>query len=66
MFESVNETATEYVFVRNPHYWGEKPEVDSFCVFSVSFARISDLKENSFQVIRIIIKNVFVIFKKFI
>lgn len=28
MFESVNETATEYTFVKNPNYWGEEPDVD--------------------------------------
>ena len=32
MFESVNETATEYTFVKNPNYWGEEPDVDSFKV----------------------------------
>ena len=32
MFESVNETATEYTFVKNPNYWGEEPDVDRFKV----------------------------------
>ncbi len=44
MFESVNETATEYTFVRNPYYWGEKPDVDSFKVVVIPESKVAAMK----------------------
>lgn len=44
MFESVNETATEYVFVRNPHYWDEKPDVDSFTVKIIPDSKVAAMQ----------------------
>lgn len=44
MFESVNATATEYVFVSNPYYWGEKPEVDSFKVKIIPDSKVAAMQ----------------------
>ena len=44
MFESVNETATEYTFVRNPYYWGEAPDADSFTVRIIPETKVSAMK----------------------
>lgn len=44
MFESVNDTATEYTFVRNPYYWGETPDVDCFKVVIIPESKVSAMK----------------------
>ena len=41
MFESVNATATEYTFVKNPDYWGEAPDVDSFTVKIIPESKVT-------------------------
>ena len=45
MFESVNDTATEYTFVRNPYYWGETPDVDSFKVVIIPESKVLHMQE---------------------
>ena len=53
MFESVNETATEYTFVKNPNYWGEvipESKVAAMRSGEVDFIIGSDtLDANSYQ-----------------
>ena len=44
MFESVNDTATEYTFVRNPNYWGEEPDVDSFTVKVIPESKVAAMR----------------------
>ena len=44
MFDSVNETATEYTFVRNPYYWGEAPDVDSFTVKIIPESKVTAMR----------------------
>ena len=44
MFESVNDTATEYTFVRNPNYWGEDPDVDSFTVKVIPESKVAAMR----------------------
>lgn len=44
MFESVNETATEYTFVKNPNYWGEKPDVDRFTVKVIPESKVAAMR----------------------
>ena len=44
MFESVNETATEYTFVKNPNYWGEEPDVDSFTVKVIPESKVAAMR----------------------
>lgn len=44
MFESVNETATEYTFVKNPNYWGEEPDVDRFTVKVIPESKIAAMR----------------------
>lgn len=44
MFESVNDTATEYTFVKNPNYWGEEPDVDSFKVVIIPESKTVAMK----------------------
>ncbi len=45
MFDSVNATATEYKFVRNPYYWGEKSDVDSFKVVIIPESKVAAMKK---------------------
>ena len=44
MFESVNETATEYTFVKNPNYWGEEPDVDRFIVKVIPESKVAAMR----------------------
>ena len=44
MFEGVNDTATEYTFVRNPNYWGEEPDVDSFTVKVIPESKVAAMR----------------------
>lgn len=44
MFESVNETATEYTFVKNPYYWGEEPDVDRFTVKVIPESKVAAMR----------------------
>jgi nickel transport system substrate-binding protein len=44
MFKSVNDTATEYTFVRNPNYWGEEPDVDSFTVKVIPESKVAAMR----------------------
>ena len=44
MFEGVNDTATEYTFVRNPNYWGEEPDVDSFTVKIIPESKVAAMR----------------------
>ena len=44
MFESVNETATEYTFVKNPNYWGDAPDVDSFTVKIIPESKVTAMR----------------------
>lgn len=44
MFESVNDTATEYTFVRNPNYWGEEPDIDSFTVKVIPESKVAAMR----------------------
>ena len=44
MFEGVNDTATEYTFVRNPNYWGEDPDVDSFTVKIIPESKVAAMR----------------------
>ena len=44
MFESVNETATEYTFVKNPNYWGEEPDVDRFTVKVIPESKVAAMR----------------------
>ena len=44
MFESVNETATEYTFVKNPNYWGEDPDVDRFIVKVIPESKVAAMR----------------------
>lgn len=44
LYESVNETATEYRFVSNPNYWGEKPEVEAFTVKIIPESKIAAMR----------------------
>ena len=44
MFGSVNETATEYTFIRNPNYWGTAPDVDSFTVVVIPESKVAAMK----------------------
>ena len=44
MFEGVNDTATEYTFVRNPNYWGEDPDVDSFTVKVIPESKVAAMR----------------------
>ena len=44
MFESVNDTATEYTFVRNPEYWGEAPDVESFKVKIIPESKVTAMR----------------------
>lgn len=44
MFESVNATATEYTFVKNPNYWGEAPEVESFTVKVIPESKVTAMR----------------------
>ena len=47
MFESVNDTATEYTFVRNPYYWGEAPDVDSFKVVIIPDSKVAAMRSGN-------------------
>ena len=47
MFESVNDTATEYTFVRNPYYWGEKPDVERFKVVIIPETKVAAMKSGN-------------------
>ena len=47
MFESVNDTATEYTFVRNPYYWGEAPDVDSFKVVIIPESKVAAMRSGN-------------------
>ena len=44
MFESVNETATEYTFVKNPNYWGEEPDADRFTVKVIPESKVAAMR----------------------
>lgn len=44
MFESVNETATEYTFVKNPYYWGEEPDVERFTVKVIPESKVAAMR----------------------
>lgn len=44
MFESVNETATEYTFVKNPNYWGEESDVDRFTVKVIPESKVAAMR----------------------
>lgn len=44
MFESVNETATEYTFVKNPNYWGQEPDVDRFTVKVIPESKVAAMR----------------------
>ena len=44
MFEGVNDTATEYTFVRTPNYWGEDPDVDSFTVKVIPESKVAAMR----------------------
>ncbi len=44
MFKSVNSTATEYTFVKNPNYWGEAPDVDSFTVKVIPESKVTAMR----------------------
>ena len=44
MFESVNETATEYTFVKNPNDWGEEPDVDRFTVKVIPESKVAAMR----------------------
>ena len=44
MFESVNETATEYTFVKNPNYWGEEPDVERFTVKVIPESKVAAMR----------------------
>ena len=44
MFESVNETATEYTFVKNPNYWGEDTDVDRFIVKVIPESKVAAMR----------------------
>ena len=44
MFESVNATATEYTFVKNPNYWGDAPDVDSFTVKVIPESKVTAMR----------------------
>ena len=47
MFESVNDTATEYTFVRNPYYWGEAPDVDRFKVVIIPESKVAAMRSGN-------------------
>ena len=47
MFESVNDTATEYTFVRNPYYWGEAPDVDRFKVVIIPELKVAAMRSGN-------------------
>lgn len=44
MFESANDTATEYKFVRNPNYWGDAPDADGFTVKVIPETKVAAMK----------------------
>lgn len=47
MFESVNDTATEYTFVCNPYYWGEAPDADSFKVVIIPESKVAAMRSGN-------------------
>ena len=44
MFESVNDTATEYKFVKNPNYWGDAPDAESFTVKVIPESKVTAMR----------------------
>ena len=44
MFESANDTATEYKFKKNPNYWGDAPDADSFTVKIIPETKVAAMK----------------------
>ena len=44
MFESANDTATEYRFVKNPNYWGDAPDADSFTVKVIPESKVTAMR----------------------
>ena len=40
----MNETATEYTFVKNPNYWGEEPDVDRFTVKVIPESKVAAMR----------------------
>lgn len=44
MFESVNATATEYTFVKNPDYWGDAPDAESFTVKVIPESKVTAMR----------------------
>ena len=44
MFESANDTATEYKFVKNPNYWGDAPDADSFTVKVIPESKVTAMR----------------------
>ncbi len=44
MFGTVNDTATEYTFVKNPCYWGEAPDVDTFTVKIIPESKVAAMR----------------------
>ena len=44
MFESANDTATEYKFVKNPNYWGDAPDAESFTVKVIPESKVTAMR----------------------